>query len=383
MLTRGKRRAVPAATTQKSTAKGASSKRSGPPPSKRARTVQNNAGRSHPSQLERQPFAAQAPVPGTSQASPMSSAAVIPALTKAISNAVIQGLTEAGLISNTSVNSGDGAAMTIPIASVQESVADVVEDLTGEGHNNLNPTSLNTLGSLDTNNRPQQVHKLISVPLASRVSEKTQTKIWANEYVELGSLCVSIPSDPKYNFTVNTSAKSNQPVFSLEPAQNSKRINSIDQWTSAFQIFVAVYTVRFPDMAPALMKYSATVRDLAAKNAHWKYYDENFRFLRQKSLFPWDEIHWELWLQAHHMNRNSFQPSSQVSSAKQLKQPFPRGFCWKFHQGDQCFGCNFKHECFKCGASHPAFRCRSSSKPSAATSRTVSAITSANTNSSK
>ena len=213
--------------------------------------------------------------------------------------------------------------------------------------------------------------------------KKIQAKLSANEYVELGSLCMSIPSDPKYNFTVNTSAKSNQPVFSLEPAQNSKRINSIDQWTLAFQIFAAVYTVRFPNMAPALMKYSATVRDLAGKNAHWKYYDENFRFLRQKSLFPWDEIHWELWLLAHHMNRNSFQPSSQVSSAKQIKQPFPRGFCWKFHQGDQCFGCNFKYECFKCGASHQAFQCRSSSKPSAATSRTVSAITSANTNSSK
>ena len=79
---------------------------------------------------------------------------MIPALTKAISNAVIQGQTEAGLISNTSVNSGDGAATTIPIASVQESVADVVEDLTGEGHDNLNRTSLNTLGSLDTNNWP-------------------------------------------------------------------------------------------------------------------------------------------------------------------------------------------------------------------------------------
>lgn len=324
MLTRRKRRTVPGTTTQKSTCKGASSKRSGPPASKRARTVQNNTGRSHPSQLKRQPLAGQAPVPGTSQASSMSSADVIPALTKAISNAVIQGLTEAGILSN---SSGERAATTIPIASVQDSVADVVEDLTGEGHDNLNPNSLNTLGSLDTNNRPQQVHKLISVPLASRVSEKIQAKIWANEYVELSSLCVSIPSDPKYNFTVNTSAKSNQPVFSLEPVQNSKRLNSIDQWTSAFQIFVAVYTVRFPDMAPALMKYSATVFDLAAKNAHWKYYDENFRFLRQKSLFPWDEIHWELWLQVHHMNRNSFQPSLQVSSAKQLKQPFPRGFC--------------------------------------------------------
>ena len=34
---------------------------------------------------------------------------------------------------------------------------------------------------------------------------------------------------------------------------------------------------------------------------HWPYYDENFRFLRQKTVFPWDQIHWELWLQAHHM----------------------------------------------------------------------------------
>ena len=68
--------------------------------------------------------------------------------------------------------------------------------------------------------------------------------------------------------------------------QNTKRIATIDQWTSAFQMFVAIYTVRFPETAPALVKYSATVHDLAAKNAHWRYYDENFRYLRQKSLFP-------------------------------------------------------------------------------------------------
>jgi len=129
------------------------------------------------------------------------------------------------------------------------------------------------------------------------------------------------------------------------------------------------------------MKYSAT--DLAAKNAHWKYYDENFRYLRQKSLFPWDDIHWELWLQAHHMNRNSSQTAmSGSSSARPFKQPFPRGFCWKFHQGDKCFGCNFKHECFKCGAAHPASKCRSS-KPPAATSRTVPTNTSTNTNTGK
>ena len=109
--------------------------------------------------------------------------------------------------------------------------------------------------------------------------------------------------------------------------QNTKRIATIDQWTSAFQIFVAIYTVRFPETAPASMKYSATVRDLAAKNAHWRYYDENFRYLRQKSLFPWDEIHWELWLQAHHMTRSSFPASPGNNANKQSSQPFPKGFC--------------------------------------------------------
>ena len=100
-----------------------------------------------------------------------------------------------------------------------------------------------------------------------------------------------LPGDPKNNFTIKNLPGSSTPTVSLEPVQNTKRIATIDQWTSAFQIFVAIYTVRFPETAPALMKYSATVRDLAAKNAHWRYYDENFRYLRQKSLFPWGEIH--------------------------------------------------------------------------------------------
>ena len=90
--------------------------------------------------------------------------------------------------------------------------------------------------------------------------------------------------------------------------------------------------MHFSDSAPTLMKYSATVRDVAAKNAHWRCYDENFCYVRQKSLFRWDEIHWELWLQAHHMNRNSTQTPPMNIVSKQAKQPFPRRFCWNFTQ---------------------------------------------------
>ena len=79
------------------------------------------------------------------------------------------------------------------------------------------------------------------------------------------------------------------------------------------------------------MKYSETVRDLAAKNAHWRY-DENFHFLRQKTLFSWDQIHWELWLQAHHMTKTAPAFSSE-SHNKNSRKPFPSGFCWKFHRG--------------------------------------------------
>ncbi|CAH3029020.1 unnamed protein product [Porites evermanni] len=93
-------------------------------------------------------------------------------------------------------------------------------------------------------------------------------------------------------------------------------------------------------------------------------------------------VHWELWLQAHHMTKLSSSNNPPNSFNRQSKQPFPRGFCWKFHQGERCFGCNFKHTCFKCGGDHPATKCKSG-KPTAVTSRTVASSLTTNTNQSK
>ena len=81
----------------------------------------------------------------------MPTVASIPVLSTAISAAVIKGLKDAGVITS---SSGNGAQNSDTIASAQESVADVVEDLTGEGHDILNSNNLETL---DSNNRPLQV----------------------------------------------------------------------------------------------------------------------------------------------------------------------------------------------------------------------------------
>ena len=219
----------------------------------------------------------------------------------------------------------------------------------------MSPLSIN--GIAQSNDRPQQIHQQITVPLASRVSDKIPSKIWANEYIDLGTLLqIASPNTSQYNFVVQTPHSSDRPVISLEPAQKPKRIATTDQWITAFQTFVAIYMVRSPTDAPALMKYSKTVQDLAANNAHWRYYDENFRFLRQKTLFPWDQIHWELWLQAHHMQKSPTVVSSD-SRNRPTRSPFPSGFCWRFHRGEKCSGCNFKHECFRCGSHHPANQC--------------------------
>ena len=82
----------------------------------------------------------------------MPTVASIPVLSTVISTAVIKGLKDAGVITS---SSGNGAQNSDTIAFVQESVADVVEDLTGEGHDILNSNNLDTL---DSNNWPQQVH---------------------------------------------------------------------------------------------------------------------------------------------------------------------------------------------------------------------------------
>ncbi len=85
------------------------------------------------------------------------------------------------------------------------------------------------------------------------------------------------------------------------------------------------------------MKYCETVRDISAKGGDWRYYDEQFRFLRQSdpNIFPWDHIHWELWFQTMISARNNGQKAVATSERdkppNRVWQQFPKGTCWAFH----------------------------------------------------
>lgn len=104
------------------------------------------------------------------------------------------------------------------------------------------------------------------------------------------------------------------------------------------------------------MKYGEVVQDLAARGFNWRFYDENFRFLRQAqpSSFPWNNIHWELWMRAQHLVKRQYPLTSQ-QRRRQQDQSTPKGHCFKFHRGVNCDPvCAFKHLYYKCEGSYQA-----------------------------
>ena len=283
-----------------------------------------------------------------------------------ISNAVKEGIEAAsavGLAEAIQPDRSDSVALpsntannATPSTNISGAINSVVEEITGERSLVDRPTSKFTS---------------VSVPLASRVSERIKAKIWADEYIDFARLLSAETESQQYSFKVNGSSGSS-PVLSLEPTNKIRPITRFEQWQSAFEVFVAVFTERLPQSAPSLMKYGAVIRELASHSANWKFYDENFRQLRQKRPIPWDEINSELWLRAQYPAKNNYPNASNPfrspgnTSQNSNFRSFPKGYCWRFHSGAVCSSpnCAFKHQCFKCQTgSHPASRCfRQSSK---------------------
>ena len=196
----------------------------------------------------------------------------------------------------------------------------------------------------------------IAVALGSRLSPKLKAKIWANEFIDFWSLLTSSPNQDRFSVCLTPSASSSsQPRLTLEPCQPSKTIHTFLQWLSAFNTFVAILSEKFPNETPRLMKYSEIVRDISTKPGDWYFYDEQFRYIRQSApdQYPWDTIHWELWIKAViNFRAKPAQPKSDmVSPRTRPRQSFPKGTCWSFHAGRFCGGCKFEHVCFKCSAS--------------------------------
>ena len=108
-----------------------------------------------------------------------------------VSKAVLGGLQAAGILPQAQKEQDGSNATTA--AAAQGSVAAVIQDITGERPHPTNPSTMSTsplsINSIaQANDRPKLIHQQIAVPLAARVSHKIQSKIWANDYIDLETL---------------------------------------------------------------------------------------------------------------------------------------------------------------------------------------------------
>lgn len=204
---------------------------------------------------------------------------------------------------------------------------------------------------------PSAIFSSPSLAIDSRVSEKIKGKIWNNEYFDISLLLSNPVLEDKFQLTFQNQEGNKAPSLCLEPVSKSKKNLSIESWINCFHVFVGVYCRKYPGESPALMKYGEVVQDLAARGNNWRFYDENFRFMRQSQpeLFPWGTTHWELWIRSQQLAPAKF--PSQASLNKFRPDKPPNGYCFRFSKGVDCSGCSYKHRCFKCEGSHAAKNC--------------------------
>ena len=260
------------------------------------------------------------------------------------------------------------ASQAQPPAPVAPSAADVADNVIEATTTGVRDGIAGIIPIFDSpeDTQPDNLFSSSALPIDVRVPDKLRAKIWAQEYVDFGQLVTNPISDQGYRLAVKNDGQN--PTVSLEPISRNRKITTIESWVKSFHIFVGVYTKRFPTEAPALMKYGEIVQDLAGRGFNWKFYDENFRYLRQSqhASLPWGAIHWELWLRAQ--SSPSASKGSQSVTGRMNPNGFrvPPGYCFRYHRGLQCVKCAYKHTCFKCSAGeHRAIHCnfRGPSKP--------------------
>ena len=135
--------------------------------------------------------------------------------------------------------------------------------------------------SLQGRTQSWEVFTSINLPVDARVPAKLKAKVWREEFIDLGSLLINHTVEGKYQLTIHNPGEGSSPSLALEPVAKPKKIVTIDTWVQAFHVFVGIYTSRYPSEVPILMKYGATIQNLAARGHNWRFYDENVRFLRQ------------------------------------------------------------------------------------------------------
>ena len=155
--------------------------------------------------------------------------AITATISAVITEAVKTAFPPAKLASLLDNNSPTPVVTQAPTGLLEQAVDDDVNVITNpqSGIGAVDPI-LDLVNTGPYDQRPQVQFTSVSVPLTSRVSSKIKAKIWANEYINFGSLLSDSPQhEGKYSLSMSPSVagSSSQPQLTLEPCHVSKKNN--------------------------------------------------------------------------------------------------------------------------------------------------------------
>lgn len=114
----------------------------------------------------------------------------------------------------------------------------------------------------------------ITRQLGLGVDSKIKSKIWVNQFVDLCTLLGL--KNKKKSFEIMENQEGECKIKTKRPTYE---IRQVSQWAQAFLVFVGICAEKFPQEAPALMKYGDMVQKLRKQVGDEAaiYYDKNFR----------------------------------------------------------------------------------------------------------
>lgn len=224
----------------------------------------------------------------------------------------------------------------------------------GPDTQNNNLAVVNNSGRIFECGRGELAPGSVLLPLDYAVPLSLKKRIWADEFIDF----VTLLNPSQHSQMTMAVQKDEAGDSSLCLVQGEKKApKTIKEWTSAFNIFMAVYTQKNPEQVAAMLKYGEDVREIADEGGNFNYYDITFRKLRQTNLSPWNAWHSQLYVKAIKMGGH-LKTQSRGQDDDKTRSQFPRSFCFKYHGNQPCDGfCGFKHSCFRCQGNHPIFRC--------------------------
>ena len=190
------------------------------------------------------------------------------------------------------------------------------------------------------------------------VDAKTKSKIWAQNYVELGLL-----RGKQETRSGNQASNNNSNPNS---ANVPKQPGSWSEWFRLFIVYAAVYLKKFPEEMEGLLSYMLRIHNMARKDSStyvWRDYDEQFRKIRAHAPdLPWhvtnQHILGDVQDNAILASKNNFrkQTNVRVENSKQKTG----GFCFDYNDKSKfCTrnNCKYSHKCSKCSGPHPGHSC--------------------------